>query len=87
VTGPEHWLEADRILSGLRCDFGCPFSGCEHEMAYLGRAEAHALLAIAAAVAGVPDPVRLSDDTMVFPRPGLPPPRPRPYIGQEGNDQ
>lgn len=49
MTGPEHWSEADVIVTGQRCDYGCPHAGCEHEMAYLARAQVHATLALAAA--------------------------------------
>jgi hypothetical protein len=49
VTGLQYWKEADQILSGERCDYGCPHAGCEHEMAYLARAQVHATLALAAA--------------------------------------
>ena len=50
MTGPEHWEEADRILTGDSCDYGCPHTGCIHEAAYLARAQVHAALALAAAV-------------------------------------
>ncbi len=50
MTGPEHWAEADLILSGDPCDYGCPHTGCAHEAAYLARAQVHALLALTAAV-------------------------------------
>jgi hypothetical protein len=53
MTGPQHWAEADLIVTGERCDYGCPHAGCEHEMAYLARAQVHATLALAHAyVAG-----------------------------------
>jgi hypothetical protein len=53
MTGPQHWEEADLIVTGERCDYGCPHAGCEHEMAYLARAQVHATLALAHAyVAG-----------------------------------
>jgi hypothetical protein len=53
MTGPEHWSEADLILTGERCEYGCPHSGCEHEMSLIARAQVHAILALAAAtVAG-----------------------------------
>ena len=50
MTGPEHWREADLILTGDAdpCSYGCPHSGCPHEMAMIGRAIAHGLLALAA---------------------------------------
>jgi hypothetical protein len=51
VTGPQHWDEADLIVTGERCDYGCPHAGCGHEMAYLARAQVHAILALAAALA------------------------------------
>ncbi len=49
MIGPQHWQEADLIVTGERCDYGCPHAGCEHEMAYLARAQVHATLALAAA--------------------------------------
>jgi hypothetical protein len=53
MTGPEHWSEADLILSGDPCEYGCPRSGCPHEMRMIARAQVHALLALAEAyVAG-----------------------------------
>ena len=53
MTGPQHWEEADLIVTGERCDYGCPHAGCEHEVAYLARAQVHATLALAHAhVAG-----------------------------------
>jgi hypothetical protein len=51
MTGPEHFAEAERIVLGERCDYGCPHGGCAHEMAYLARAQVHALLALTAATA------------------------------------
>jgi len=51
VNGPAHWREADLILTGDDpCSYGCPHSGCPHEMAMIGRAIAHGLLANTAAV-------------------------------------
>jgi hypothetical protein len=52
MTGPEHWREADLILTGNAdpCSYGCPHSGCPHEMAMIGRAIAHGLLALGSAV-------------------------------------
>jgi hypothetical protein len=58
VTGPEHYDEAERILLGESCEFGCPHSGCAHEMRMIARAQAHATLALAAATA-----LRTSDGT------------------------
>jgi hypothetical protein len=53
MTGPQHWEEANLIVAGERRDYGCPHAGCEHEMAYLARAQVHATLALAHAyVAG-----------------------------------
>jgi hypothetical protein len=51
MTGPEHWTEAGLILTGERCEYGCPHSGCEHEMSLIARAQVHATLALAAATA------------------------------------
>jgi hypothetical protein len=51
MTGPEHFAEAERSVLGERCDYGCPHGGCAHEMAYLARAQVHALLALTAATA------------------------------------
>jgi len=51
MNGPQHWEEADRIFSGDPCEYGCPHSGCEHEMRMVARAQAHATLALAAATA------------------------------------
>jgi hypothetical protein len=79
MTGQEHAAEADRILTGPRCDYGCPLAGCEHEMAYLGRAQVHALLALVSAVlSGCPG--HPSEDTLPL-TPLTPPPRGRPYVG------
>jgi hypothetical protein len=49
MTGPEHYEEAERCLLGDSCEYGCPHSGCEHEMRLIARAQAHATLALAAA--------------------------------------
>ncbi len=51
MTGAEHFAEAERIVLGERCDYGCPHTGCTHEMAYLARAQVHATLALVAATA------------------------------------
>ena len=51
MTGPEHWGEAAQILTDDPCEYGCPHSGCPHEMRQLARAQVHATLALAAAVA------------------------------------
>jgi hypothetical protein len=52
VNGPQNFREADLILSGNAdpCSYGCPHSGCPHEMAMIGRAIGHGLLSAAAAV-------------------------------------
>jgi len=49
MTGPEHWEEADLILSSDPCEYGCPHGGCQHEMRMIARAQVHALLAVAEA--------------------------------------
>jgi hypothetical protein len=51
MNGPQHWEEADLILSGEACEYGCPHAGCAHEMRMIARAQVHAALALAAAVA------------------------------------
>jgi hypothetical protein len=48
MTGPEHYEEAERCLLEEGCEYGCPHSGCEHEMRLIARAQAHATLALAA---------------------------------------
>ena len=50
MTGPQHWEEADLILGSDPCEYGCPHSGCAHEMRQIARAQVHATLALAAAV-------------------------------------
>ena len=52
MNGPEHWREADLILTGNAdpCSYGCPHSGCPHEMSMIARAQVHALLALTEAV-------------------------------------
>lgn len=49
MNGPEHFREADLILTSDPCEYGCPHSGCVHEMRMLARAQAHATLALTAA--------------------------------------
>ena len=63
MNGPEHWREADLILTGDsdRCSYGCPHSGCPHEMAMIARAIGHGLLALAAAVVDGPAVMRPED--------------------------
>ena len=53
MNGPQHWHEADLILTGDAdpCSYGCPHTGCPHEMAMIARAQVHAVLALAAATA------------------------------------
>jgi hypothetical protein len=48
MTGPEHWREADLILTSDPCEYGCPHGGCAHEMRMIARAQVHATLALAA---------------------------------------
>lgn len=48
MTGPEHWEEADVLLTSDPCEYGCPHSGCVHEMRLIARAQVHATLAAAA---------------------------------------
>ena len=50
MNGPENHLEAGLILEGNRCTYRCPHTGCEHEMAAIGRAITHAIQALTAAV-------------------------------------
>lgn len=52
MNGPANWREADLILTGDPCSYGCPHSGCAHEMAMIGRAIAHAIQANTAATLG-----------------------------------
>jgi hypothetical protein len=61
VTGPENYREAVAILTREPCDYGCPHTGCAHEAAYLARAQIHATLALAAAVADGPAVMRPED--------------------------
>ena len=48
MNGPMNYREADALLENS-CDYGCPHAGCQHEMAYLARAQVHATLALTAA--------------------------------------
>jgi hypothetical protein len=52
VNGPDNFSEANDILLGDACSYGCPHAGCVHEMAMIGRAIAHAIQANTAAVIG-----------------------------------
>jgi hypothetical protein len=51
MNGPQHWEEADLILSGDPCEYGCPHGGCAHEMRMIARALVHGVLALGAAEA------------------------------------
>lgn len=53
MTPAEHWEEADVILSGDPCEYGCPHSGCQHELRMIARAQVHAVLALAAGPLGL----------------------------------
>jgi len=62
MTGPNNYREAVLITEDSRCDYGCPHTGCPHEMAYLARAQVHATLALTAAViAGTVHRLRTAD--------------------------
>jgi len=50
VNGPANYAEADLILTGDPCEYGCPHSGCAHELRMLARALVHAVQALTAAV-------------------------------------
>ena len=50
MSGPDNYREATVILEDARCDYGCPHSGCPHEMAYLARALVHSVQALTAVV-------------------------------------
>ena len=50
MDGPSNYRETDLILDGERCSYGCPHTGCEHEMATLLAAVAHSVQALTAAV-------------------------------------
>jgi hypothetical protein len=50
VNGPENYYEADLILTSERCDYGCPHTGCQHEMRMIALAQVHMLGALTAAV-------------------------------------
>lgn len=50
MTGPEHYREAELLLSDQSsCEYACPHSGCVHEMRLIAIAQVHATLALAAA--------------------------------------
>jgi len=61
MNGPRHWAEADLILSGDPCEYGCPHAGCPHEMRMIARAQVHATLALAVAVVDGPAVMRPED--------------------------
>ena len=50
MNGPQHWREADLILTSDPCEYGCPHSGCAHELRMIARAQVHAIMALGAAV-------------------------------------
>jgi hypothetical protein len=50
VNGPASHIEAGLILESDRCSYGCPHTGCEHEMAMLTAAVVYQLRALTAAV-------------------------------------
>jgi hypothetical protein len=52
VNGPANYREATAITEDARCDYGCPHTGCTHEMAYLLRALVHSVQALTVAVLG-----------------------------------
>ncbi|MGH3189410.1 MAG: hypothetical protein ACRDPY_08605 [Streptosporangiaceae bacterium] len=58
MDGPQHWAEADLILTGDPCEYGCPHSGCAHELRMIARAQVHATLA-RTALAAAAESVRL----------------------------
>jgi len=61
MTGADHFREAQAILLESGCDYGCPHAGCQHEMAYLARAQVHATLAFTAAMVDGPAVMRPED--------------------------
>ena len=50
MNGPESHIEAGLILERDRCSYGCPHTGCPHEMAMLAAAVVYQLQALTAAV-------------------------------------
>jgi hypothetical protein len=50
MNGPQNWVEADMILDGDRCSYGCPHAGCVHEMAMLVAGLVRSTQALTAAV-------------------------------------
>lgn len=62
MDGPDSYRMAAAILEDGSCDYGCPYAGCAHEMAYLARAQVYATLALTASViAGSASVIRPSD--------------------------
>jgi hypothetical protein len=47
MTGPEHWREAEHLVTALP-SCACQHSGCWHEQMQIARAQVHATLALAA---------------------------------------
>jgi hypothetical protein len=68
MNGPQHWEEADLILSSDLCEYGCPHAGCPHEMRMLARAQVHATLATAAVPVEAEDTRRLDRIRVVLAR-------------------
>jgi hypothetical protein len=62
MTGPEHYEEAERCLLDASCEYGCPHSGCEHEMRLIARAQAHFTAVLAAAAAPLYSGCAFCDD-------------------------
>ncbi len=52
MTPAENYREGQLLLEDS-CDYGCPHTGCAHEMAHLARAQVHASLTLAAVIAKV----------------------------------
>jgi hypothetical protein len=50
MTAAENYREGQLLLEDS-CDYGCPHTGCAHEMARLARAQVHATFTLAAVVA------------------------------------
>lgn len=49
----DHRAEASLLLTGDPCEYGCPHSGCPHEMRMIARAQVHATLALTSEVNAV----------------------------------
>jgi hypothetical protein len=50
MTPAENYREGQLLLQ-VSCDYGCPHTGCAHEMASLARAQVHAMYTLAAVIA------------------------------------